>query len=586
MDAPFTANSISTQALERPNYLFGDSVEDPARLNLADEHWLNNDEGTVLYIPSIPRQHSFTHLEGQAVERQISWKLTDDRDRVHCGYISSHKTPGSHGRHLIRGLRPGIMGLDTAPPGEMSTAAPTVRNRLATLGRKLPPREFRCFGWAYSPPKGWWTRMTGYVLGRWERHLKSSGLYAPIRATMYGFPVSCRHFLALLETYIPESNTFLTSGGELGLALHEMHQVSGLPIGDCPYQEYFPSNLQLERLKKDTLDMYDTLWDLTCHYYTSLVKVTPRAKRKKQISLKQFAVYLFQNLESTSGEHICELDVLTPSAANELMEKAEACSYMTASVEGAFPAGTKFRTFLRHAQKSIEPRTLLASYLALWLKKCIVPYQFSDALPLEVLFPVIQLAYGRELSLLPAMVAGIYCGLRYLVDGFAQVGPEPSIELVCVKTELPYTYLMAWLVLHRPDLMSAPSTIDIPVPFVQLLERSRWLGKTFIDVQRDLQVRKSWEFFKCFPHFSGRYGDVLVDGEKPRTGRTALDTGCFRWLVNIRIGYLVLRVKNRCHIEPYLPCRFARQFGYDQLYVENPSRGLKTEGGLIDGVRA
>ena len=59
---------------------------------------------------------------------------------------------------------------------------------------------------------------------------------------MYGIPVSCRHFLALLETYMPDSNTFLTSGGELGLALHEMHQVSGLPMGDCPYQEYFPSN--------------------------------------------------------------------------------------------------------------------------------------------------------------------------------------------------------------------------------------------------------------------------------------------------------------------------------------------------------
>ena len=101
--------------------------------------------------------------------------------------------------------------------------------------------------------------MTSYVLGRWEGDLRSSGLYAPIRATMYGFPVSCCHFLALLETYVPDSNTFLTCGGELGLALHEMHQVSGLPMGDVPYQEYFPSNLQLEWLKKDTPDMYDTL---------------------------------------------------------------------------------------------------------------------------------------------------------------------------------------------------------------------------------------------------------------------------------------------------------------------------------------
>ncbi|XP_020250869.1 uncharacterized protein LOC109828251 [Asparagus officinalis] len=278
--------------------------------------------------------------------------------------------------------------------------------------------------------------MTSYVLGRWEKDLKSRGLYAPIRATMYGLPVSCRHFLALLETYMPDSNTFMTSGGELGLALHEMYQVSSLPMGDCPYQEYFPSNQQLEWLKKDTPDMHDTFWDITCHYYTSLIKISPPAKKKRQISLKQFAVYLFPNLEGDSGEPFRELDVLTPTIINELMKKAEAHSYTIARAEGAFPAGTKFRSFLRRAQKSIEPRTLLAGYLALWLKKCVVLYWSLDALPLEVFFPAVQLAYGRELSLLPAMVAGIHCGLRYLVSGFTR-----------------------------------------------LLERSRWLGKKFGDAQ-------------------------------------------------------------------------------------------------------
>ena len=77
--------------------------------------------------------------------------------------------------------------------------------------------------------------MTSYVLGRWENDLRSSGLYAPIRATMYGFPVSSRHFLALLEIHILDNNTFFTCSGELGLALREMHKVSGLPMGDYPY---------------------------------------------------------------------------------------------------------------------------------------------------------------------------------------------------------------------------------------------------------------------------------------------------------------------------------------------------------------
>ena len=78
----------------------------------------------------------------------------------------------------------------------------------------------------------------------------------------------------------------------------------------------------------------------------------------------------------------------------------------------------------------------------------------------------------------------------------------------------------------------------------------------------------------------------MIDEEKPREYRTHLDIGCFNWLVNIRPGYLKFRVRNQCFIEPYIPCRFAHQFGYDQLYVGNPRQQLRTHGGLVDGLRA
>ncbi|XP_020272139.1 GTPase-activating protein GYP7-like [Asparagus officinalis] len=48
-DAPFTTDSTSTQVLEKPSFLFGDHNEDPAKLILTDEHWLNNDEGALLF---------------------------------------------------------------------------------------------------------------------------------------------------------------------------------------------------------------------------------------------------------------------------------------------------------------------------------------------------------------------------------------------------------------------------------------------------------------------------------------------------------------------------------------------------------
>ena len=62
--------------------------------------------------------------------------------------------------------------------------------------------------------------------------------------------------------------------------------------------------------------------------------------------------------------------------------------------------------------------------------------------------------------------------------------------------------------------------------------------------------------------------------------------GVFWWLINIRPGYLVFRQGNSCLIEPYFPSRFARQFGYGQLYIGNLNLRLSSSGTLFEGARA
>ncbi|ONK67116.1 uncharacterized protein A4U43_C06F15880 [Asparagus officinalis] len=184
------------------------------------------------------------------------------------------------------------------------------------------------------------------------------------------------------------------------------------------------------------------------------------------------------------------------------------------------------------------------------------------------------------------MVANIHRGLRQLSSAFTRKETDLPGQIPTLKVELPYAYLMAWFVLHRSDMMSVPNATDHSVPLLQLLENGRWEGRGFSDVRQQLQVHKCWAFSTCFPQFSGRYGECLIDDERPREYRTYLDIGCFNWLVNIRPGYLTFRVRDQCFIEPYLPCRFARQFGYDQLYIGNPRQQLRTHSGLIDGLRA
>ncbi|ONK63207.1 uncharacterized protein A4U43_C07F12500 [Asparagus officinalis] len=222
--------------------------EDPDAVFIDVEQWLHKNDGGFLYLPKIPRHRSLTKLRRQAVTREMSWRLTEEHESIHCGYITHQAAPGSSRSHSIHcgyithqaapgssrshiiGLCPIVLGLDTPPRNEFLASASTLKNRLADLGREMPATRHRFYGWVHSLDKLWWARMTKYVLSRWSEELHACGLYAAIRSTMYGLPVSAKHFFALCELYNPDSNTFLTRHGELGLALHEMHKISGLPM--------------------------------------------------------------------------------------------------------------------------------------------------------------------------------------------------------------------------------------------------------------------------------------------------------------------------------------------------------------------
>jgi len=107
--------------------------------------------------------------------------------------------------------------------------------------------------------------MIGFALPEFEDLLLQAGLYGAMRAVQYGIPQSTQLFYAILEWYNPETCTFFTPIGEMGLALHEMYEVLGLVIGDALYEEYVPSTKKLHLLKKSNPLVYKTYWEVLCH---------------------------------------------------------------------------------------------------------------------------------------------------------------------------------------------------------------------------------------------------------------------------------------------------------------------------------
>ena len=104
--------------------------------------------------------------------------------------------------------------------------------------------------------------MTLYVLAHFEEDLERLGLYEAVRATCYGIQMSVANFYTIFELYCPATGTFFTPVGELGMALHEMWEVSALPLGSLPYEEYFPCEAELALLEKQEPALLETYREL------------------------------------------------------------------------------------------------------------------------------------------------------------------------------------------------------------------------------------------------------------------------------------------------------------------------------------
>ena len=88
--------------------------------------------------------------------------------------------------------------------------------------------------------------------------------------------------------------------------------------------------------------------------------------------------------------------------------------------------------------------------------------------------------------------------------------------------------------------------------------------KTYVAEARKLVRRHdAYSLFRCFPRIRGTgYNEEFRDAE---SGRSPMSRGVFEWLVSIWPSHLLYRSGDTCYLEPYVPSRFARQFGYDQL---------------------
>jgi len=111
--------------------------------------------------------------------------------------------------------------------------------------------------------------MVGIALEDLKQEPIQTSPYATVRAIQCGILQSNHHFFAMLERYNPETCKLFTSVREIGFALHEIYEVSGLAIGDISYEEYVSSADELHMIE-ESLPWYMRCTGKCCATSTSV----------------------------------------------------------------------------------------------------------------------------------------------------------------------------------------------------------------------------------------------------------------------------------------------------------------------------
>ena len=181
--------------------------------------------------------------------------------------------------------------------------------------------------------------MTTFILEEFEVELKKIKLWEAIRGTCFRFNINVPTFYAILELYCPATGTFFTPVGELGLALHEMWDISRLPMGSYPYEEFFPCSGHLKKLSTKSPEVFDVFRELTNHFQICID--LHNQGRGSCNGMKMWADYLFTNLDDAE-EEIRVLSTISMEEVASRMEEAGRRDLTLEENEGEYRKGETF----------------------------------------------------------------------------------------------------------------------------------------------------------------------------------------------------------------------------------------------------
>ena len=216
------------------------------------------------------------------------------------------------------------------------------------------------------------------------------------------------------------------------------------------------------------------------------------------------ANFLFNGL-GDKADRLTHLDLCTDMKIEERIS-ASTSSCTKKLAEDTFRPGIIFESFHHQARTPVSNRALLGRFLMLRLKRCIMPTLLHEVIVADVVYLAVLLAFGWDIGLLPMMVGCIQSGLQELTKTFCKVKVmvdadgnaltdehgNPEVKVPNPRIELPYSYLVAWYVMHCPSLMTPTYTSKDLVPFLQKSEHSSWQHTHIFYIRIAIQIGSNY----------------------------------------------------------------------------------------------
>ncbi|KAL0293045.1 UNVERIFIED_CONTAM: hypothetical protein Sangu_2524800 [Sesamum angustifolium] len=411
---------------------------------------------------------------------------------------------------------------------------------LCTLGRSIIEGDAKWdgdlrFTGEFRYTKGYW-EWTEDVLSRCGDRLRHLKIYDAVYASLFTYDHNSDIVKAFCEAWCPLTNTLHTSAGEMSISLWDLHELVGLPMTGCLYDEVVPSALELTGVDEKR----ERFIPRSCKYLLYAYHLLQSAddERCSHVSIDKWVKFWSKKTtkyhpppprkEKKTVRPKSTHNPLGDIATHERWSTAEDALFAKLCIE-----------------RSLKEEVYLAAYLACWLCLFVLPDNDVNSIRPSTFKMVSLMANGRRVNLAIPVLASIYEGLNTIATSPKPAGTSHSF---------PIHFVYAWLACYFKTHYSVWQELRGP-------KMTRFSGEGGAKYYEPREARK--RIHKA--EFVSWACNMLVKAEPFKfvdDGRAEeLDHSYF---VAIRSSYLTLHRGGRFIVEPYSPHRFGRQFGYYQ----------------------